>query len=230
MLNLFESLTEQELSLLDDMLLNRNDDDEVAQGQDEGVLCISELDGFLTAIVSGPIVLPPSRWIPALWGDIEPAWEDAKEFETFMSLVMRHSNSIVDLLMDDSAAFELMCEEREVEGKVIRLVDEWCEGYLRGVRLCAQEWRGGGVEMDSLLTPIRAFTAESDWSAFALADKSEVEALRESIAPNVRAIHARWFAARSTERLPFRRAGPSVGRNDPCPCGSGKKFKRCCLH
>jgi uncharacterized protein YecA (UPF0149 family) len=21
-----------------------------------------------------------------------------------------------------------------------------------------------------------------------------------------------------------------VGRNDPCPCGSGKKFKKCCLH
>jgi preprotein translocase subunit SecA len=24
------------------------------------------------------------------------------------------------------------------------------------------------------------------------------------------------------------RAGPKVGRNDPCPCGSGKKFKNCC--
>jgi uncharacterized protein YecA (UPF0149 family) len=23
-------------------------------------------------------------------------------------------------------------------------------------------------------------------------------------------------------------AGPKVGRNDPCPCGSGKKFKSCC--
>ena len=23
-------------------------------------------------------------------------------------------------------------------------------------------------------------------------------------------------------------AGPRVGRNDPCPCGSGKKFKKCC--
>jgi hypothetical protein len=25
------------------------------------------------------------------------------------------------------------------------------------------------------------------------------------------------------------RAGPKVGRNDPCPCGSGKKYKKCCL-
>jgi uncharacterized protein YecA (UPF0149 family) len=26
-----------------------------------------------------------------------------------------------------------------------------------------------------------------------------------------------------------RRAGPKVGRNDPCPCGSGQKFKKCCM-
>jgi len=28
--------------------------------------------------------------------------------------------------------------------------------------------------------------------------------------------------------MTFRREGPKVGRNDPCPCGSGKKFKKCC--
>ena len=27
----------------------------------------------------------------------------------------------------------------------------------------------------------------------------------------------------------FKRKAPKVGRNDPCPCGSGKKFKKCCL-
>jgi hypothetical protein len=27
---------------------------------------------------------------------------------------------------------------------------------------------------------------------------------------------------------PYRRPGPKVGRNDPCPCGSGKKYKKCC--
>jgi len=27
---------------------------------------------------------------------------------------------------------------------------------------------------------------------------------------------------------PLRRATPKVGRNEPCPCGSGKKFKKCC--
>ncbi len=27
---------------------------------------------------------------------------------------------------------------------------------------------------------------------------------------------------------PLTREAPKVGRNDPCPCGSGKKFKKCC--
>ena len=28
--------------------------------------------------------------------------------------------------------------------------------------------------------------------------------------------------------VPIRHAGPKIGRNDPCPCGSGKKYKKCC--
>lgn len=27
---------------------------------------------------------------------------------------------------------------------------------------------------------------------------------------------------------PYRRTGPKIGRNEPCPCGSGKKYKKCC--
>lgn len=29
-------------------------------------------------------------------------------------------------------------------------------------------------------------------------------------------------------KKPVKRASPKVGRNDPCPCGSGKKYKKCC--
>jgi len=37
------------------------------------------------------------------------------------------------------------------------------------------------------------------------------------------------FGGESPLPQPFRKERPSVGRNDPCPCGSGKKFKKCCL-
>ncbi len=29
-------------------------------------------------------------------------------------------------------------------------------------------------------------------------------------------------------RKPFTRSQAKIGRNDPCPCGSGKKYKKCC--
>jgi preprotein translocase subunit SecA len=35
-------------------------------------------------------------------------------------------------------------------------------------------------------------------------------------------------AGELTIDLPVRRDAPKVGRNDPCPCGSGKKYKNCC--
>lgn len=32
------------------------------------------------------------------------------------------------------------------------------------------------------------------------------------------------------KRRPFRRNSPKIGRNHPCPCGSGKKYKKCCIN
>ena len=34
--------------------------------------------------------------------------------------------------------------------------------------------------------------------------------------------------APSLGHIPVVNQGPKVGRNDPCPCGSGKKYKNCC--
>jgi len=45
-----------------------------------------------------------------------------------------------------------------------------------------------------------------------------------------RRIDGRWYFV-SGDRVsapPVRNVGPKIGRNDPCPCGSGKKYKKCC--
>ena len=46
--------------------------------------------------------------------------------------------------------------------------------------------------------------------------KKEAEVQKNTTAPTV-------------EKEPVKRTAPKVGRNDPCPCGSGKKFKQCCM-
>jgi SEC-C motif-containing protein len=44
-----------------------------------------------------------------------------------------------------------------------------------------------------------------------------------------RKVEGRWLYVDGQVRgEPQRRAAPKVGRNEPCPCGSGKKYKKCC--
>jgi len=49
--------------------------------------------------------------------------------------------------------------------------------------------------------------------------------------PALSELARRWQAGQPPEplRTPSRAASRSAGRNDPCPCGSGRKYKRCCL-
>ncbi len=66
--------------------------------------------------------------------------------------------------------------------------------------------------IEDVLAELEAFPAWNDADADELTDDELLEWAAEGLAP--RPVHN-----------PFR----DVGRNDPCPCGSGKKFKRCCL-
>ena len=62
----------------------------------------------------------------------------------------------------------------------------------------------------------------------------EREKLIVGSAAAVTGIYRYFEAQRLVEGQPFddattfRRTVPKIGRNDPCPCGSGKKFKQCC--
>jgi uncharacterized protein len=229
--DLSDPLSDEELERLQTVLLDRVDEDAATDGKDEGVLDVSELDGLLTAVVSGPVTIVPSRWLPAVWGDFEPTWHSVDDYGAFMSMLMRHMNSIVETLIEEPEAFEPMYLEHVWKGKAVLVVDEWCEGYMRGVGLAADEWRAGAPEIADLLAPIRAFTAATDWQAHELSE-AQAAKLRDAIAPNVRALHAYWLARRAKETQSLarqERLSLRVGRNEPCPCGSGKKYKKCCL-
>jgi SEC-C motif domain protein len=43
-------------------------------------------------------------------------------------------------------------------------------------------------------------------------------------------VDGKWFFVdgQHVAHAPIVRGGPKIGRNDPCPCGSGKKYKKCC--
>jgi uncharacterized protein len=225
-------LSTEELDRLDQFLLDRIDDDTDTEDLDEGILDVSTLDGFLTAIVIGPVMIPPSRWLPAVWGDFEPVWDSEKDFMEIFSLMMRQMNWIASILARSAGHFEPLFLERTVEGKTYTIVDEWCDGFRRGLALEKSRWNLKDVKLGELLLPIMSFTDVMDYAAHDL-DAEGIETIRNMIAPRVRDIHSYWLARRQDAGAgtsPVIRGGDKVGRNDPCPCGSGKKYKRCCLH
>jgi preprotein translocase subunit SecA len=61
-------------------------------------------------------------------------------------------------------------------------------------------------------------------------DESEIERLREMRRrQRVQEMHGRAPGQAPAKPKTVRRKAPKLGRNDPCHCGSGKKYKQCCL-
>jgi SEC-C motif-containing protein len=68
------------------------------------------------------------------------------------------------------------------------------------------------------------------WVEFNAAFRSEGEVQRHTERSRFRRAQGRWYYVDGDLPKPQtqRHEGPRVGRNDPCPCGSGRKFKKCC--
>jgi SEC-C motif-containing protein len=67
-----------------------------------------------------------------------------------------------------------------------------------------------------------------EFSAYFKADGAEQVIQEKS---EFQKIDGKWFYTRPVRQgpAPVKSSAPKVGRNDPCPCGSGKKYKQCCL-
>jgi len=47
---------------------------------------------------------------------------------------------------------------------------------------------------------------------------------------NPKSFRGKRTKMKQIENLTIVKTEPTIGRNDPCPCGSGKKYKKCCLN
>jgi len=86
---------------------------------------------------------------------------------------------------------------------------------------------------DYLVYPIIAFCEDEAGRPLLELSPRDRETLRadapDQIAGAVLDLAEHWGRRPKTPPpQPIVRAGPKVGRNDPCPCGSGKKHKKCC--
>jgi len=197
---------------------------------------IEELDGFFSALVAGPDIVMPSQYLPEVFGR---GTSDTREFDSLeeaneiLALMMRHWNDIAGTLSKDEAYLPILLEDENG----VAHGNDWARGFVRGTNIRHDGWARllGDDDHGGCMIPMLMLYHEHD----------EDPALRpEPIGPDQREKTIQHMAAgllgayryfrqhgqpyASTRAHQPRHAESKIGRNDPCPCGSGKKYKRCC--
>ena len=210
------------------------------RSRSERAMNLEMLDGFFTALICGPGLVPPSEYVSEIWGGAMPdgeAFGGEGELQKFMELVMRHWNTVVRILNSEDVYVPLLLED----DNGIARGNDWANGFARGMELRREEWSELFDDKNhaGALVPILALAHEHHPDPEMRPYKEPMSAERREqlivgMAACVPAIY-RYFASRrrlssrrEREAATHRRLSAKVGRNEPCPCGSGRKFKKCC--
>jgi yecA family protein len=196
-------------------------------------LTLEWIDGLFCALNVGPSA-PPSEYMPVIWNpeddadtDVGPIYDSAEQADYVVGLLNRHWNSIARRL---DAGFPhwpaLECEPDELDARY------WAGGFIRGVAMRAEVWgtrKDNEFVMAFLQMMVTLGMREKDLSEsdidFELRGK-----LVDALPIQLVRMHHLWHGREDPfpPPTPTHYESHKVGRNEPCPCGSGKKFKRCC--
>ncbi len=201
-------------------------------------MMLSDLDGFLTGIAIGPELVLPSEWLPVIWGGEAPEFADEAEAKTILGAIMGRYNEILRQIADDDLDPVFWVDR----GGTLIAAD-WAEGFLQAIVLRADAWERlfKSKRDGQLLVPILALCGdENGESLLGIPPEEEdrvMEEAAEFIPACVTAIAAYWSGKGPKQiSMPLTASPPpqphfaagKIGRNKPCPCESGKKFKKCC--
>jgi uncharacterized protein len=192
-------------------------------------MMLSDLDGFLTGIVVGPELIPPSEWLPEIWGGEAPLLGDAVQAQAVLGAIMDRYIEISRQIEDETFQPILwhLAETDEV------IASDWAYGFAQAIALRPRRWEQmAKSEAGLLLLPIMLLCEADeilDWPDLE-AQEECIDGAVEILPVTVITIAGYWrmSASEKAALAPKLRSVPKTGRNDPCPCGSGKKFKKCC--
>jgi uncharacterized protein len=196
---------------------------------------ISTADGYMTAIASCPVAIPTEEWLPGIFGSRDVSSDD---YARMHDIILRRFATVQRALEEDvlNPLFRRISKEdvgsailREVEW--IHVPNAWCMGYLKGVGLRSQVWSSlvdRPPKNGLLLTPIFAMALELVSASIDERDipfgEPEREEDAEAVVQGAQEVYWYWQDHPVTETTRASR----IGRNEPCLCGSGKKYKKCC--
>lgn len=192
-------------------------------------MLLSDLDGFLTGLAIGPEAIPPSEWLPVIWGGETPQLDDESQAQAVLEAIMGRYSEVVRQI-DEETVQPILWRA----GETI-IASDWAYGFAQTIALRPRQWMKM-VKSDAgmLLLPIMMLCeAETLFDGFDLDIEEEGQAVDDAIdvLPATILAIADYWRMSASQKKSFAAGMRSVsrpGRNDPCPCGSGKKFKKCC--
>jgi len=200
-------------------------------------MTLSELDGFLTGVLACPEMIPPSEWLQEVWSETAGAQcSDQKTAEETIGAVMSHYNSVASTIAK-SLWIEPIYEEDQNSNET--LWESWVAGFTRAMMLRPGPWEAlmdrADEETQSSLTFLLALQdINLGTSPFPDEVIDQIDQEAPDLIPNCVATILHQSRPELAGKVPANlpdmphKAAPRPGRNDPCSCGSGRKYKLCC--
>ncbi|MFN3479512.1 MAG: UPF0149 family protein [Thermodesulfovibrionales bacterium] len=224
---------------------------ELARDKEED-LTLTELEGFLFGLVITPDPIMPSEWMAEIFGGAMPEFESTAQLEMFFKTLLDAYNAYSDAFYKERLYFPFIdLKAEDISEEVMNEMAEWTHGFLVALRLRPEIWYLDyeyekapeyikGVLL-SLAIVHGVVNPEESHELFETEDGTPVDenlntALMfgslplaiETLKDYGRLLWEERVEAMKKGVFDFNTEKVKIGRNDPCPCGSGKKYKKCC--
>lgn len=208
----------------------------LALGDD--AMLLEELDGFIAGLLVCPELIPPSEWLPVIWNhddDRQSPFVDTGHANFVFGLIMDHYNDVALTLMKRPERYRPLfpVDRDEI------LWEIWIEGFMEAVNLRPEAWNklleADGDTSEAMMGMVVLMQIVDKTKEIPDEMADEMTQRAQDLIPGWVVSLNNWRLANSssTPAIEWVSTQPSsrgrkVGRNEPCPCGSGKKYKRCC--
>jgi uncharacterized protein len=158
-------------------------------GNDDSVLDVCELEGFVTALACSPDAVPEPAWQAEIWGGA-PYWPEPGAALCFNELVQRQLDDVRLTLEQSPADFEPLLFEQEINGEIFVIAQEWCFGFMRGVALAA--WPPLSEQARPALEAIALHGTEAGCEQLERFSVAEHQASVRSLGPAAATLYQYW--------------------------------------